>query len=106
MASHPNFVKKQIAVDTVTWTPVVSPVDCMSFSIKNSVLADLKLRTDSADPATQDTISAGALEAILAPQHAHRIADEGKATRFLAGDTVAFLQAASGTGPALVTFVR
>ncbi len=106
MASHPNYVKKQVAVDTVSWTAVIAPVDCMSFSVKNSVLVDLRMRTDSADPATQDTIPAGAMETILAPQHAHRIADEGKATRFLTGDTVAYLQAASGTGPALVTFVR
>ena len=106
MASHPNYVKKQVAVDTVSWTAVAAPVDCMSFSIKNSVAADLKMRTDADDAATQDTIPAGALETILAPQHGQRIADEGKATRFLAGDTVAYLQAASGTGPALVTFVR
>ena len=106
MSSHPNYIKRQVTVDTVSWTPVVAPVDCMSFSIKNSVFVDLKIRTDSADPVTQDTIPAGALETILAPQHAHRITDEGKATRFLAGDSVAFLQAASGTGPALVTFVR
>jgi len=34
------------------------------------------------------------------------VQDGGFGSRFFAGDTVAYLQAASGTGPALVTFVR
>jgi len=33
MASNPNYVKKQIALDTVSWTAVVAPVDCMGVSI-------------------------------------------------------------------------
>jgi hypothetical protein len=106
MASNPNFVKKQISVDTVSWTAVVAPCDCMGVSIKNSVFVDLKVRTDSGDAATQDTISAGSIETVAAPRHSGGVQDGGSGTRFLAGDTIAFLQAASGTGPALVTFVR
>ena len=106
MASHPNYVKKLLSVDTVSWTPVVAPIDCMSFSAKNTALVDLKIRTDSADPNTQDTIPAGAMETILAPLHPPGIQDQGKATRFLNGDTLAYLQAASGTGPVLLTFSR
>jgi hypothetical protein len=34
------------------------------------------------------------------------VQDGGSGTRFYAGDTIAFLQAASGTGPAQLTFVR
>jgi hypothetical protein len=106
MSSNPNFVKKQIAVDTVSWTAVVAPVDCMGVSIKNSVFVDLYIRTDSGDATTQDTISAGSIETVAAPRHAGGVQDGGAGTRFLAGDTVGYLQAASGTGPALVTFVR
>lgn len=106
MASNPNYVKKQIALDTVSWTAVVAPVDCMAVSIKNSVLVDLRIRTDSADVTTQDTIFAGSIETISAPRHAGGIFDGGSGSRFLAGDTVAYLQVASGTGPALLTFVR
>jgi len=106
MTSNPNFVKKQITVDTVSWTAVVAPVDCMAVSIKNSVLVDLRIRTDSGDATTQDTISAGSIETIAAPRHADGVQDGGSGTRFYAGDTIAYLQAASGTGPALVTFVR
>jgi hypothetical protein len=106
MASNPNYVKKQISVDTVSWTAVVSPVDCMGVSIKNSVFVDLKIRTDSGDATTQDTISAGSIEAISAARHSGGVQDGGFGSRFFAGDTIAFLQAASGTGPALLTFVR
>ena len=106
MASNPNYVKKQLALDTVSWTAVVAPVDCMAVSIKNSVLVDLRIRTDSGDAATQDTIFAGSIETVAAPRHAGGILDGGSGSRFLAGDTVAYLQVASGTGPALVTFVR
>jgi hypothetical protein len=49
MASNPNYVKKQISLDTVSWTAVVAPVDCMGVSIKNSVFVDLRIRTDSGD---------------------------------------------------------
>lgn len=106
MASHPNYVKKLLSVDNVSWTPIVAPIDCMSFSAKNTALVDLKIRTDSTDPNTQDTIPAGAMETILAPPHSPGIQDQGKATRFLSGDTLGYLQAASGTGPVLLTFLR
>jgi hypothetical protein len=106
MASNPNYVKKQIALDTVSWTAVVAPVDCIAVSIKNSVLADLRIRTDSADATTQDTISAGSIETVSAPRHSSGVQDGGSGLRFYAGDTIAYLQVASGTGPALLTFVR
>ena len=106
MASNPNYVKKQIALDTVSWSAVVAPVDCMAVSIKNSVAVDMFIRTDSADATTQDTISAGSIETVTAPRHSVGVQDGGSGTRFYAGDTVAYLQVASGTGPALLTFVR
>jgi hypothetical protein len=106
MASNPNYVKKQITLDTVSWTAVVAPVDCMAVSIKNSALVDLRIRTDSGDATTQDTISAGSVETVSAPRHPGGVQDGGSGTRFYAGDAIAYLQVASGTGPALLTFVR
>jgi len=106
MASNPNYVKKQLTVDTVSWTAIVAPIDCISVAIKNSALVDLRIRTDSADATTQDTISAGSVEVISTPRHPGGVQDGGSGTRFYAGDTIAFLQAASGTGPAQLTFVR
>jgi len=106
MASNPNYVKKQLSLDTVSWTAVIAPVDCMGVSIKNSVFVDLRIRTDSGDAATQDTISAGSVEVVSAPRHSAGVQDAASGSRFYAGDTIAFLQVASGTGPALLTFVR
>ena len=106
MASNPNYVKKQLTVDTVSWTAIVAPIDCMGVAIKNLALVDLRIRTDSADATTQDTISAGSIETIAAPRRTSNVQDSGSGMRFYAGDTIAYLQAVSGTGPALLTFVR
>lgn len=106
MASHPNYVKKQIAVDSVTWTPIVAPIDCMGVAIKNSAPVDLRIRTDAADPTTQDVIPAGNQDGVTVPRHGSNPQDAFTGARFRAGETVAYLQAASGTGPALLTFVR
>jgi hypothetical protein len=106
MASHPNYVKKQIAIDTVSWTAVVAPIDCQGVGIKNTVAVDLKVRTDSADPATQDTIPAGNQEGVVVARAQGNVQFDVASQRFRAGDTICFLQAVSGTGPALATFVR
>lgn len=106
MASNPNYVKKQITLDTVSWTAVNAPVDCMAVSIKNSAPVDLYIRTDSADATTQDTVPAGSIETVAASRHGGVVQDGGSGVRFSAGDTIAYLQVASGTGPAVVTFVR
>ena len=107
MASNPNYVKKQIAIDSVSWTPIIAPIDCMGLGIKNSVSVDLRIRTDANDPATQDTISAGAQDGIMVAKPSGGVlASSMDFVRFKAGDTIAYLQAVSGTGPALVTFVR
>ena len=106
MASNPNYVKMQLTVDTVSWTAIVAPIDCMGVAIKNSALVNLLIRTDSGDATTQDTIAAGSVETIAAPRHSGGVQDGGSGTRFHAGDTIGFLQAASGTGPAQLTFVR
>ena len=106
MASHPNYVKKQIAIDNVSWTPVIAPIDCQGVGIKNSVAVDLKIRTDSADPTTQDTIPAGNQEGVMVSRSQGGVQFDVAPERFRAGDTICYLQAASGTGPALATFVR
>ncbi|MBZ5662596.1 MAG: hypothetical protein LAO08_19505 [Acidobacteriia bacterium] len=106
MTSNPNYVKKQLTVDTVSWTAIVAPIDCMGVAIKNSAPVNLLIRTDSGDATTQDTIPAGSIETISVPRHSAGVQDAGSGTRFFAGDTIAYLQAASGTGPAQLTFVR
>jgi hypothetical protein len=105
MASHPNYVKKKISIDTVSWTPVVAPIDCMGVGIKNSAAADMKIRTDSADPNTEDLIPAGNQDGVMVSRFGDRPSTSRSGPRFFSGETVAFLQAVSGTGPALTTFV-
>ncbi len=106
MASNPNYVKKQISIDSVGWTPIVAPIDCMGVGIKNSAPTNLLIRTDAGDPATQDLIPAGNQEGIIVGRGTLQGAVHAAVgPRFLAGATIAYLQAASGTGPALVTFV-
>ncbi len=106
MASNPNYVKKQIAIDSVSWTPIVAPIDCMGIGIKNSAPVDLLIRTDAGDATTQDRIPSGSQDGIIVSRHAYGAAPHAAVgPRFLAGATVAYLQAVSGTGPALVTFV-
>lgn len=106
MSSHPNYVKKQLAIDIVSWTPIVAPIDCMGVAIKNSTAADMRTRTDFADPPTQDTIAAGNQDGITVPHHGDNPHGAGRGIRFLAGETIAFLQGVSGTSPALITYVR
>jgi hypothetical protein len=107
VASHPNFIKKQFSVDTVSWTPIVAPIDCMGVMLKNSNIgAGVKTRTDSADPATQDYIPAGFSESVTVSRHGDTVRDAGSGARFLAGDTLIYCQADSGTGPVVATFVR
>lgn len=106
MASHPNYVKKRIAIDPVSWTPIVAPIDCMGVGIKNTAPADMKVRTDSGDANTEDLIPAGNQDGVMVSRYGDTPADARSGPRFFAGETVAFLQAVSGTGPALVTFVK
>jgi len=66
----------------------------------------MRIRTEAADATTQDTISAGSIETFSAPRYSGGVQDGGSGSRFYTGDTIAFLQVVSGTGPALLTFVR
>lgn len=83
---------------------MVAPIDCVGVSIKNSAMVDMSIRTDSNDSTTQDLIPAGSIEDLPARSY---IDPQGGATgsRFRSGDTVCYLQAATGTGPALITYV-
>jgi len=98
MASNPNYVKKQLTVDTVSWTAIVAPIDCMGVGIKNSALVDLRIRTDSGDATTQDTISAGSVETISVPRHGGGLQDGGSGTRFYAGTRSRICRPRAGQG--------
>ena len=59
------------------------------------------MRTDSADPTTQDTIYPGSIESVEAAPWAN--SQPLGNIRFLNGSTVCYLQMSQGTGEAVIT---
>jgi hypothetical protein len=96
-----------VDVDPQRWTPVVAPFGCNNVGIKNTLSRDLIVRTDLSRP-DQDIISSSVQEVIAAPLSGAPFWRDATANpyRFMAGSTVAYLQAASGTGVVKVRFVR
>jgi hypothetical protein len=60
------FEIREFDIDPATWTPIVVPFDCNNVSIRNTVAADLKIRTDL-QRIDQDIIAPGVQEVIAAP---------------------------------------
>lgn len=99
-SANPKYVISTLTLDSVTWTPVVTTFDCNGIGIRSA--SDIKLRTDSADSGTQDTLLAGSFEVVEPPANL----DSSGFSRFPRGTTVVFLQAVSGTPSAIIRFVR
>lgn len=96
------YTVKKFTVDTVSWTAITVPVgcSCTRITIENGTYdSDFKLRTDSADSNTETTIPNGSMKTI-GGEAGH------VGTQFSPGDIIAYIQAISGTGPAIVEFVR
>ena len=102
-----SFEILDVDVDPQNWTPVVAPFGCNNVAIKNTLPSDLMIRTDLSRP-DQDIISSLVQEAVIAPLSGAPFWRDATATpyRFMPGSTVAYLQAASGTGTVKVRFVR
>lgn len=90
----------RITLDTVTWTPVTPPSDCTQCSIENPGAAVIKARTSSGDSATERDIPINGGSLVISA------ATGSFATAFKAGEAICYLQAASGTGPAVADFTR
>ena len=101
------FEIRDVDVDPQNWTPVVAPFGCNNVAIRNTLSADLKIRTDLSRP-DQDILSAYVQEGIVAPLSGAPFWRDATASpyRFMPGSTVAYLQTASGTGAVKVRFVR
>ena len=88
---------RAVTVDPVTWTAVVVPFDCSSINLKNGDAGNgLRIRTDAANAATQDSLGPGIQQSIALPFHRYR---------FPQGSTPLYLQSTAGAGPAIVTFL-
>jgi hypothetical protein len=83
----------RMAGDTVNWTLVSGPTDIMISvaTVRNSQAVDTYIRTDSADPNTQDTIPANFERTFRFSRKASR-------------SGLFYFQFASGTGPLVVQF--
>ncbi len=100
------YYKQVLAIDNVTWTPVIpnvpSSVAGVNYlGIKNPSSFPIKIRTNSTDPATEDTIYPGAVEVVASSPWANSRPDGN--VRFLSGVAACFLQTTSGTADAIVT---
>lgn len=101
------FEIQDVDIDPQNWTPVVAPFACNNVAIRNTLPVDIKIRTDLARP-DQDIISASVQETVIAPLSGAPFWRDAAMSpyRFLAGSTVAYLQATSGSGTVKARFVR
>lgn len=95
-----NFQILRVTLDTLTWTPIVALFNCTQCSIENGDgTNNIKIRTSSGDSATERVLTPRASQIISA-------ATGSFATAFTVGDVICYAQAAAGTGPAIVDYVR
>ena len=99
------YYKQVLDIDNVTWTPVIPDASGVAginyLGIKNATAFEMYMRTDSADPTTQDTIYPGSIESVEAAPWAN--SQPLGNIRFLNGSTVCYLQMSQGTGEAVIT---
>ncbi len=97
----PPLEHKQVAIDTLTWTPLVAPFACNNVSFQNSDQTNaVKIRTDNLSSATELTIPAGGSYDIVSPKSQHPFPPGSY--RF--SGTIAYAQAVAGTGPIVGIF--
>lgn len=96
----PSFSIQRVTLDTVTWTPITAPFNCTQCSIENGdPTNNIKIRTSSGDSATERVLTPSAQQVISA-------ATGSFATPWTVNDVICYVQAAAGTGPAIVDFTR
>ena len=93
------FQIQNLAIDTSSWTAVVTPIACTSIDIQQTDGTNaIKVRTTASDSNTEKSIPVGS--SLNLPTSA------GGATPWEAGVTVCYLQAAAGVGPVVIEFLR
>lgn len=98
------FEIRRLTIDTSSWTAVTPPIDCRTIDIEHAPAADgvtpvdILMRTDADNALTQKRIPAGD-HYTTRSQASHPLG-----IPFPSGETVCYLQAASGTGPAVVEY--
>ena len=95
------FAIRAVTASNLTWTPITVPIFCNTFSIRPD--AAVKIRTDSADAATEDTIGEGMQISYQTPGMK---AYDTASARFIPGNILAYVQAISGSVVVHVQFAR
>ena len=93
-ASKYFAVRRYTVGTTFPGTAITAPVDCTFIVIEQSDTSnDAAFRSDPDDGATEKTIPAGM-----------ELSIRGSKGAFVAGSTVGYVKAASGSGPIVVSF--
>ncbi len=95
------YQKRRIAVDDISWTGVASPIHAQTVTLKNVGTQAIKLRTDSADADTEDSLLPGWQDTIASAS----LASDG-AYRFQKNEPFVFAQTVGGAGTILITAIR
>lgn len=94
------FEISNVAIDAVTWTPIVSPRGYDSCVLKCAVA--ILIRTDANDVDTEDTVAATVQEAIVGPVRHNR----GEPPRFPGGQVILYVQSTDGVQSVVAKFLK
>lgn len=106
--ANTRFAKKNLSIDSVSWTPVVVPFDCNNVVLRPMGGFPVYLRTNDADTNTQDTLANSVQESLVAPFTRYStILGNQREFRFRKNETVCYLQAsdAADVGPVVISFL-
>ena len=85
---------RRVAVTSGAWTAITCPIECARFVIENTDTSNsVKIRTDSADSATEKTLPAG-----------FEYAPPMSRSCFQANDSVCYVQSVAPTATVCVSF--
>jgi hypothetical protein len=82
-----NYYKTVMTLNTSSWDPFNPPFNANVIVVNNNTDNDVKLRTISGDPSTEETIQS---------RFQKKIGDTGPKYRFPAGAAAFYLQASTG----------
>ncbi len=94
------YCKTRVIVDTTGWTPIVAPINCNYFGLRNLEGSELLIRTNPDEQNTEDVLESKEFELVTAPTKL-----VGEFSRFHQGETILWVKATSGSGPVVATWV-
>ncbi len=95
------FAIRAVTADSTSWTPITVPIWCNTWSIRPD--AAVKIRTDQADPLTEDIIADGNQISYQVPGMK---AYDTASARFVPNTVLAYVQSLSGSVVVHAQFAR